>query len=172
LKDDEIMTARDEDALVARTRAAFDAGQQSVPPEDLSRLLELCEVLALRYASLSRFVAAAPGLLHPGKHSALERDANPASGAFFDTLTRMMGAKQEFARQEGERAHFRCQCCGLPTLTLEPSGGSFESCPVCHWEQERIIDPTADTGGPNGVSLIEARRRFEERGRSTAIDLF
>lgn len=159
------------EALIERVRAALVPASKPVQQEDLARLADLCEDLALRYSALSRFVAGVPGALHPGRHSALERDTNPASAAFFDCLVRLMRARQEFAKHESEISHFACQCCALPTLTKDPTGDSFETRPICHWEQERIGDPAFETSGPNGMSLVEARQRFDRRVRSKLLDL-
>lgn len=42
--------------------------------------------------------------------------------------------------------------------------GKYEICPVCGWEDDPIArkDPSFD-GGANGISLEEARKRFDER---------
>ena len=142
----------DTDALVSRIHLALTNSQQPVPQEDVARLVELCEDLALRYAALSRFVAGVPGELHPGRHSVLEYDTDLASAAFLDVASKLRRAKGEYAKQETRWTHFRCQCCTLPTLIKDPSDGSFESCPVCHWEQERITDPAVETGGPTALA--------------------
>ncbi|MBX2804114.1 MAG: hypothetical protein KTR31_41005 [Myxococcales bacterium] len=54
--------------------------------------------------------------------------------------------------------------CGFLTLT-EASGGTFQICPVCFWEDD--IVQAADSGrrgGANQVSLSEARRNFQRLG--------
>ncbi|MEV8320697.1 CPCC family cysteine-rich protein [Streptomyces sp. NPDC059900] len=62
----------------------------------------------------------------------------------------------------GKRA---CFCCGF--LTLE-SRGRFEICPVCGWEDAWQDDHNADEylGGPNQVTLSEARENFAAFGAS------
>jgi len=53
-----------------------------------------------------------------------------------------------------------CACCGFCTITEIK-----ETCPVCFWEedffQEERID---DNGGPNLVSLREAKENFRKYG--------
>ena len=53
-----------------------------------------------------------------------------------------------------------CECCGYYTISEIK-----ETCPVCFWEedffQEEQID---DNGGPNLVSLREARENFKSFG--------
>jgi len=53
-----------------------------------------------------------------------------------------------------------CACCGYFTIS-----NIKETCPVCFWEedfyQEKNID---DSGGPNLVSLRDAKRNFEKFG--------
>lgn len=53
-----------------------------------------------------------------------------------------------------------CPCCGYQTLR-EPPPGTFQTCPVCRWEDDNIQfeDPTYE-GGANGVSLRQARKNF------------
>ncbi|MFF5015369.1 CPCC family cysteine-rich protein [Streptomyces sp. NPDC001165] len=58
----------------------------------------------------------------------------------------------------------RCPCCGY--LTLDERG-NFEICAVCFWEDDGQDDHDADRvrGGPNGrLSLMEARRNFQDMG--------
>jgi len=57
-----------------------------------------------------------------------------------------------------------CPCCGYNTLTQKPPL-SYEICPICYWE----IDPVQvrfpdNEQGANRVSLIQARKNFEEIG--------
>ncbi|MER7792528.1 CPCC family cysteine-rich protein [Streptomyces sp. NPDC097640] len=58
-----------------------------------------------------------------------------------------------------------CPCCGF--LTLEARGW-YEICPVCWWEDTGQDDHNADEyiGGPNRVTLTEARANFAEFGAS------
>lgn len=52
----------------------------------------------------------------------------------------------------------KCLCCGYQTITHD-----FDICPVCYWQkdfyQEKNIE---DNGGPNLVSLKEARENFKK----------
>jgi hypothetical protein len=59
---------------------------------------------------------------------------------------------------------FPCPCCGYPTLSEEPPG-TFDICPICFWEDDRVQfrDPSY-RGGANTVSLNEARANFETMG--------
>ena len=61
---------------------------------------------------------------------------------------------------------FPCPCCGYPTLSEEPPG-TFDICPICFWEDDRVQfrDPSY-RGGANTVSLNEARANFEAIGVS------
>jgi hypothetical protein len=65
-----------------------------------------------------------------------------------------------------ERKKFACHCCGFLTLTEEPLG-SYEICPVCFWEDDyvQLMEPTVG-GGPNHVSLEEARQNYAKFGVS------
>jgi hypothetical protein len=58
-----------------------------------------------------------------------------------------------------------CPCCRYKTLS---TGGPFEICPVCYWEDDWVQsdDPTYE-GGANDESLEEARRNFETFGASS-----
>lgn len=62
-------------------------------------------------------------------------------------------------------ARHACPCCRFLTL---PSRGWYEICPVCRWEDLGQDDHDADEyrGGPNRVTLTEARRNFLEFGAS------
>ena len=64
-----------------------------------------------------------------------------------------------------EGVRHRCPCCFYLTL---PSRGWYEICPVCGWEDTGQDDHDADDyrGGPNRVTLAEARRNFAEIGAS------
>jgi len=59
---------------------------------------------------------------------------------------------------------FPCSCCGFLTLS-DPQIGSFEICPVCLWEDDRVqnAEPTF-AGGANATPLICARRNFIHSG--------
>ena len=61
---------------------------------------------------------------------------------------------------------YKCPCCGYYTLS-EKAGGTFEICPVCFWEDDRIQLEHPDlAGGANGISLNEARDQFRLCGAS------
>lgn len=66
----------------------------------------------------------------------------------------------------GEHPKYTCPCCGYLTLDEAPPG-SFDICPVCDWEDDRVqfADPDFQ-GGANEVSLREARRNYEAFGAS------
>ncbi|MBX9654767.1 hydrolase [bacterium] len=55
----------------------------------------------------------------------------------------------------------RCPCCGCRTLSNEPPG-SFEICPVCFWEDDKVqFDDPTFRGGANEDSLEEARANYQ-----------
>ena len=58
---------------------------------------------------------------------------------------------------------YPCTCCGCYTLT--ESGGSYEICPVCFWEDDALQnrDPSY-TGGANHLSLHESRKNYRKIG--------
>jgi hypothetical protein len=59
-----------------------------------------------------------------------------------------------------------CPCCANRTLPQAPPG-SYELCPVCFWEDDPVqFDDPDYEGGANVVSLIVARRNFQEFGAS------
>ncbi len=59
---------------------------------------------------------------------------------------------------------YPCPCCGQLTLH-EGKHGSFEICPVCKWEDDRVQWKNPDeAGGANKVSLNEARENFKKYG--------
>lgn len=63
-------------------------------------------------------------------------------------------------------SYYACPCCGYKTLDREPPG-TYDVCPVCFWEDDRIqyADPDYE-GGANVVSLRQAQRSFLEIGVS------
>lgn len=64
---------------------------------------------------------------------------------------------------------YTCPCCGYKTLEECPPG-TFEICPICHWEDDNVQfeDPFYE-GGANRVSLYEAQRNFMKYGASEEI---
>ena len=59
---------------------------------------------------------------------------------------------------------YPCPCCGYLTLSAKPPG-TFEICPVCHWEDDNAQHDDPDlTGGANRESLNQARANFVEFG--------
>jgi len=62
---------------------------------------------------------------------------------------------------------YPCPCCDMLTLIEPTSSGSFESCPVCQWENDRRQLRDLDyEGGPNGPSLRQARESYAQTGAS------
>jgi hypothetical protein len=59
-------------------------------------------------------------------------------------------------------ARATCPCCGCRTLSSGP--GAYEICAVCRWEDDGTPDGPLAEDGPNGISLVEAQRRFERYG--------
>jgi hypothetical protein len=59
---------------------------------------------------------------------------------------------------------YYCKCCGYSTL-IEYPNGTYEICEICFWEDDiyQSENPNAKIG-PNRVSLIQARKNFEEFG--------
>jgi CspA family cold shock protein len=57
------------------------------------------------------------------------------------------------------RPRYPCPCCRYQTLR---SQGAYEICPVCSWTDDGQGDEGADEdrGGPNHLSLSEARAKF------------
>lgn len=68
-------------------------------------------------------------------------------------------------REVGKNGLFACPCCGFATLR---EAGCYEICPLCFWEDDGQDDPDAaeNHGGPNYVSLVEARINFIKFGAS------
>ena len=57
----------------------------------------------------------------------------------------------------------RCPICNCLTLSAEEK--SHDICPVCYWEDDRTENemPTSESaGGPNGISVDEARRNYQK----------
>jgi cysteine-rich CPCC protein len=67
-------------------------------------------------------------------------------------------------------ARWPCPCCGYQVFTEPP--GSYETCPVCGWEDDLSQLRFATTGGgANDLSLAGAQRAFARRERQGANDL-
>src|SRR5512143_2026352 len=59
---------------------------------------------------------------------------------------------------------FTCPCCGYKTLEEKPPG-TFNICPVCHWEDDHVQFSNPDfAGGANKVSLREAQQNYRKYG--------
>jgi len=55
---------------------------------------------------------------------------------------------------------FICQCCG--NYSLNEKAGSYEICPICHWEADETQKKDANyKGGANKKSLNEARELYK-----------
>ena len=55
---------------------------------------------------------------------------------------------------------YACLCCGFLTLDEEPPG-TFETCPVCFWEDDDVQFEDPDlAGGANELSLNESKSNF------------
>jgi hypothetical protein len=53
---------------------------------------------------------------------------------------------------------FACPCCAQLTLS---ENNAYEICPVCLWEDDPVqISNPSYGGGANGISLIEARKKW------------
>jgi uncharacterized Zn finger protein (UPF0148 family) len=53
---------------------------------------------------------------------------------------------------------FECPCCKSQVFTEQ---GSYEICPVCHWEDDPVQSNEPDyAGGANQMSLNEAREAW------------
>jgi hypothetical protein len=55
---------------------------------------------------------------------------------------------------------YTCPCCSYKTLPEKPPG-TFEICPVCHWEDDNAqFNDSALELGANNVSLRQAQQNF------------
>jgi hypothetical protein len=73
------------------------------------------------------------------------------------------------SREHEKAPTYRCPCCR--SLTLH-GRGSFETCPVCWWDDDGQDEHDARVvrGGPNGgISLADARENYRRFGASEAI---
>ncbi len=59
---------------------------------------------------------------------------------------------------------YKYPCCGCYTFDKK-TNGSYDICEVCYWEDDpiQLEDPTYE-GGANKVSLIQARKNYEDFG--------
>lgn len=75
-------------------------------------------------------------------------------------------------REKANNALFACPCCGYATLV---EVAEYEICEICFWEDDGEDDYHAIErsffGGPNGVSLKEARFNFIVFGSAEKKDL-
>lgn len=53
------------------------------------------------------------------------------------------------------KIRYQCPCCGYYTFD-EPTGKTFDICPICFWE-----DDGEESGGANQISLHEAKVNFK-----------
>jgi len=60
-----------------------------------------------------------------------------------------------------EKKLYQCDCCGQYTLTRKDY---YKICPVCGWTDDSIYRkyPDEHFGGPNIMSLNEAREAFKQ----------
>ncbi|MFB9215669.1 CPCC family cysteine-rich protein [Vibrio sinaloensis] len=73
-------------------------------------------------------------------------------------------------REQAKNTLYACPCCGYATIG-EPA--EYEICEICFWEDDGQDDPDSENflGGPNGVSLNEARFNFLVFGAAEQKDL-
>ena len=73
-------------------------------------------------------------------------------------------------REKGKNGSYVCPCCGYATLD---EVANYEICELCFWEDDGQddIDAHECLGGPNHVSLTEARKNFLEFGAAEKKDL-
>ena len=77
-------------------------------------------------------------------------------GDLRESAFKMMGSIQAIG--------FPCPCCGCFTLDEEPPG-TDDICPVCFWHDDAVQSQDASfVGGPNRVSLQQARENFATLG--------
>jgi hypothetical protein len=62
---------------------------------------------------------------------------------------------------------FPCPCCGFLTIGEQPPG-TYEVCPVCFWEHDKVQFEYPDyVGGANKVSLTQAKQNFARFGSAS-----
>lgn len=73
-------------------------------------------------------------------------------------------------REKGTNGKYVCPCCGYATLDEE---NEYEICKICFWEDDGQDDPKENEcwGGPNLISLAQARVNFLQVGASDPKDL-
>ena len=73
-------------------------------------------------------------------------------------------------REKALNQLYACPCCGYATLA---EVAEFEICEICFWEDDGQDNPDHEEclGGPNGVSLKEARFNFIMYGAAEKKDL-
>ncbi|MEG2814426.1 MAG: CPCC family cysteine-rich protein, partial [Oscillospiraceae bacterium] len=55
---------------------------------------------------------------------------------------------------------YKCNCCSNFVLDEEPTG-TFEICPICGWEDDKVQTADPDfAGGANKLSLNQARKQY------------
>ncbi|WP_024772821.1 CPCC family cysteine-rich protein [Aquimarina macrocephali] len=66
--------------------------------------------------------------------------------------------------KQNRHGNYQCPCCKYYTLNEKPDN-TFQTCPVCFWEDDgiQLHDPDYE-GGANEMSLNQARRNFKELG--------
>ena len=73
-------------------------------------------------------------------------------------------------RDKANNGLYACPCCGYATLG---ESAQYEICEICFWEDDGQDDPEhyEVLGGPNGVSLNEARFNFIVFGAAEKKDI-
>jgi len=64
---------------------------------------------------------------------------------------------------------YQCPCCGYYTLEEKPTN-TFQTCPVCNWEDDGVQYQNPDyKGGANNESLNQAKANFKKFGVSNLL---
>ncbi len=54
---------------------------------------------------------------------------------------------------------YKCPCCDQ--YTLEHPSGSYDICPICFWEDDKMqLENPNYSSGANRISLVEARKNY------------
>lgn len=62
-----------------------------------------------------------------------------------------------------ENKKYLCPCC--QSYEFDDGPGSYDICPVCFWENDKIQAENPDyTGGANRLSLNECRKNYKKYG--------